>query len=67
MSGRPLLVTESKAPLLERRLLIGLWGFKRLGRYCYYLPYVEVMLPDPAEVVLMNSGLLKNNDLPIGL
>lgn len=67
MSGRPLLVTESKAPLLERRLLVGLWGFKRLGRYCYYLPSVEVMLPDPAEVVLMNSGLLKNNELPVRL
>ena len=67
MSGRPLLTTESKAPLLERRLIVGLWGFKRLGRYCYYLPRVEIMLPDPAEVVLMNSGLLRNNDLPVRL
>jgi hypothetical protein len=60
MSGRPLLASEAKIPMLERRLVIGLWGFKRLGRYCYYLPQVEMMLPDPAEVVMMNSGLMKS-------
>ena len=40
MVGRALTAGEAKLPMIERQLLTALWAFKRLGRYCYYLPQV---------------------------
>jgi hypothetical protein len=46
--------------MIEKQLFTALWAFKRLGRYCYYLPKVTVMLPNPAELSLLGSI-----DLPV--
>lgn len=46
--------------MIEKQLLVALWAFKRLGRYCYYLPKVQIMLPNPAEL-----SLLATVDLPV--
>jgi hypothetical protein len=60
MVGRPLTAGEVKLPTIEKQLLMSLWVYKRLGRYCYYLPKVVIMLPNPAEL-----SLLGNRDLPV--
>jgi hypothetical protein len=48
IAGRRLSVTEQKLPYLEKILLAALWGYKRLGRYCYYLPSMTIVLKSPA-------------------
>lgn len=48
MAGRCLTISEAKLPSFERLLITAIWAFKRLGRYCYYLPNVQVILPDPS-------------------
>jgi hypothetical protein len=60
MVGRPLTAGELQLPTIERQLLMALWAFKRLGRYCYYLPKVQIMLPNPAEL-----SMLATRELPV--
>jgi hypothetical protein len=62
IAGRKLTISEEKLPYLEKILLAALWGYKRLGRYCYYLPKVTVVLKSPAQL----RTVLKN-DVPVHL
>ena len=45
MKGRELLATEKKLPLLERILVVAVWFLVKFGKYCFYLPKVELILP----------------------
>ena len=40
--------------------MAAVWGFKRLGRYCYYLPQVRVVLREPAQLRAVTKA-----DLPV--
>jgi hypothetical protein len=62
MAGRQLEISEKKRPMIERQLLTALWAYKHLGGYCYYLPKVTIMLPNPAELTLVGCS-----DLPVRL
>jgi hypothetical protein len=62
IAGRRLTVSEQKLPYLEKTLLAALWGYKRLGRYCYYLPQITVVLKSHAQL----RAVLKT-ELPVHL
>lgn len=40
--------------------MTALWGYKRLGKFCYYLPSVTVVLKCPAQLKVVGK-----KDLPI--
>ena len=58
MVGKVFTAGEAKVPMIEKQLLVALWAYKRLGRYCYYLPNVQIMLPNPAELSLLGQSSL---------
>ena len=62
MASRLLQVKEGKASRMEQLLLAAIWGYKYLGRYCYYLPSVTVVLESPAEL-----AIVEGKDLPVNL
>ena len=59
MVGRPLQVTESRVPVLERRLLTAAWAMKRLQRYTWWTQ-ITIRLPEPAEATVAQA-----NELPL--
>lgn len=57
MVGRPLLVTEGRAPLLERLLLTATWAMRRLSRYTLWVA-VTIRTPHAAEAACAQAGIL---------
>lgn len=61
MGGRYLTPTETKLPVLERWLVIAHWGIKRFARYTVFLPQVIVVLPTPADCVMVKKETIHMN------
>lgn len=56
--GRSLLPTELKVPRVLRLLLVAAWAVKKLGRYTFFAPQINIILPDPECVTLYNTSVL---------